>query len=123
MGLLIEEGAYHVILILSRDYLGDSVVGEVNNLVVGRGVRRLVIHVISPDGRPKYFEWLRSILSSLISCSIVVRYEGSSKEDLINLLKSLRNDTTLILVSDQEFEGVLRELGFNYKFLGGVSYG
>lgn len=116
--MLIEDDAYHVVLILNRDYLRDDVVSEVNNVVVGRGVRRLVIHVVSPDGRPKYFKWLRSILSSLISCSLVVRYEGSSKEDLTNLLRSLRSDTTSILVDDQGFEEALREIGFNYKFLG-----
>lgn len=117
MSLLVEEGAYHVVLILNRDYSGDGVVSEVNNLVVSRGVRRLVIHVISPEGRPKYFKWLRSIISSLVSCSLVVRYEGSSKEDFTNLLRSLRSDATSILTDDHRFEEVLQELGFNYKFL------
>lgn len=125
MNLRIEDDAHHLILILNHDYLEGSAIREINNLILNSKVRRLVVHVVSPDGRPNYLEKLKPILTSIMSCSLVVRYEGYTKEDLRNLLKSQKRDNTTVLMSndDRGFKEVLQELGFNYKFLEGVNYG
>ncbi|MEM4520082.1 MAG: hypothetical protein QXD94_06565 [Sulfolobales archaeon] len=120
MNLPIEDDAHHLVLILNHDYLGSSVIDEVHDLIVNSRVRRFIIHVISSDGRPKYLDKLRPILTSIMSCTLMVRYEGSTEEDFRNLINSLRRDNTTVLIvggNGQVFEEVLHELGFKYKFL------
>ncbi len=124
MCLAIERGAYHVILILNYDYLNDEVINKVNEVMIHNNVRKLVLHVISSEGRPTYLEKLRTVLSSTFPYSLVVRYWGSTVDDLVKIIKLYRNESMIALVSGdaQEFKGVLEGFSINYELLGVRAY-
>lgn len=124
MGLTIENDAYHMILILNHNYPYDEVVKEINEVIIRNRVRRLVLYVVSPEGRPAYLERLRTTLTSIIHCSLIVRYGGSIVDDLIKLVKSYPKEfmTALISSDAQGFKEVLDEAGINYKLLGVTTY-
>ncbi len=112
---------HHIVVVLGDGGSIDKLVSLTNEFIIKRGVRRLFIHVISKDGRPKYFERFRHVLQSLLHCSLIIKYEGSTTDDFIKLIKSTHdlNDLSNLVVvlvgeSPTGLKGFLKELGINY---------
>ncbi len=114
-----ERESHHVVLVLDIMLPENEVINAINDIIVERGVRRVVIHVLSSEGRPKYLEKLRRILPSLLNVSVMVKYAGSSQEDLVKLLGNLPKDAVDVLVGSTslELDTLLEGLGVSHRFL------
>lgn len=117
MSLGVCGGAHHLVLVFGGVCGGVVLraLERVSELGV-RGVRRFVIHVVTPLPRPLYLEGLRPLLQSVISYTLVIRYCGSSVGDLGRLVGELANVPKDFIVSSDlsEFAEFLKGLGIEY---------
>ena len=85
--LWIEDNAFHIVLIYGID--GEKVVSEASAKMYSNelhGVKKYVIHVISPIGNIYYLASLRDLIRNNISYTIIIRYHGDSPQDLEKLV-------------------------------------
>lgn len=90
MSLNTRRNIYHLILVFSDE--SSKVVSkalERINELGSKGVKRFIIHVVTPIERPLYLEKLKPLLQLLISYTLIVSYEGSSIRELERLVKTL----------------------------------
>ena len=111
--LQIENDAFHMVLIYGVD--GEKIISKAfakmhsNEL---HGVKKFVIHVVSPVGNVYYLEYLRDLIRNNIAYTIIIRYHGDSPRDLEGLVKEL-NDNALYVVSRDmvEYRSILAKHG------------
>lgn len=110
----IELKSHHMVIILDGDLNGlEMVLRKMTELSVKNGFRRYVIHVISTYGSPYYLEKLRYLLQLIASYTVVIRYEGSSSEDLLNLVSRLPSDSSIFIHRDNPLINTLKERGLS----------
>lgn len=111
--LRIEDRAHHIVLIFNCD--GEKVVSKALNEIYSigsRGVKRFVIHVISPKGNIYYLDILRDLIRNNTVYTLFVRYHGSKPEDLEKLVRELNDNATYIIGQDMaEYRSVLEKYG------------
>lgn len=115
--LNIESNAHHILVVLDDCNDLTELSGIVNELAVKKHLKRLVIHVMSSDGKPTYLSKLRSLLQSVVPYTLIVRFEGVAVEDLFKVIKRLPKDS-LAVVCSSEITDKLDELGVEYVVLG-----
>ncbi len=113
--LRIEESSKEIVLVVCDGVSSADVTvlaNEVAKKVAKEGKRRALIHVISPLGRPKYFEVVRGVIQENIGISMSVRYSGSETKDLLELVKRLNNPDVVVTGLCGDYIKVLDEVGY-----------
>ena len=111
--LWIEDNAFHIVLIYGID--GEKVVSEASAKMYSNelhGVKKYVIHVVSPIGNIHYLASLRDLIRNNISYTIIIRYHGDSPQDLEKLVKELDGNALYIIGRDMvEYGSILEKHG------------
>ncbi len=113
--LRIEENSKKIVLVVcdgvsSAD--ATMLANEVAKKTAREGKRRALIHVLSPLGRPEYFEVVRSVIQGNIGLSMSIRYSGSKPEDLLELIKRLGNPDVIVAGLCSDFIQALDKVGY-----------
>jgi len=117
----IEENVFPIVLVYGVN--GERVASEAlakmysNEL---RGIRKFVIHVVSPIGNIYYLEPLRDLIRNNVSYTIIVRYHGDLPQDLEKLVNELGNNALYIIDQDMpEYRSILEKYGIEPITIGG----
>ncbi len=121
--LRVEEDSEEVVLVVcegTKTTDATLLANEVAKSVAGKGKRRALIHVVSPLGRPEYFEVVRNVIQGNIGISMSIRYSGSSPEDLIKLINRSSNPHVVVAGQCSDFVRALSNAGYRHvRVLGG----
>lgn len=113
--LRIEENSKEIVLVVCDGVSSEEatmLANEVAKKTAREGKRRALIHVISPLGRPEYFEAVRSVIQENIGLSMSIRYSGSKPEDLLELISRLGNPDVVIAGLCSDFIQALDNAGY-----------
>lgn len=111
--LRVEENSKEIVLVVCDGVSpadATRLANEVARKTAREGKRRALIHVISPLGRPEYFEVVRSVIQENIGLSMSIRYSGSKPDDLRELIKGLSNPGVIVAGLCSDFIQVLDEV-------------
>ena len=113
--LKIEENSKKIVLVIC-DGVGSAgasmLANEVAKKTSKEGKRRALIYVVSPLGRPEYFEVARNVIQENIGLSMSIRYYGPEPKDLIELIEKLGNPDVLVAGLCSDFIQALDEVGY-----------
>jgi len=89
-----------------------TLASKVIEKTIREGKHRVLIYVVSPLGRPKYFEVIRTVLQENISLSISIRYSGAKPEDLLELIRRLNKPDVFMVGPCRNFVQALNSKGY-----------
>ena len=113
--LRIEENSKEIILVVCDGVSSEEatmLANEVAKRTAREGKRRALIYVVSPLGRPEYFEVVRSVIQENIGLSMSIRYSGSEPGDLLELVGRLGNPDVVIAGLCSDFIQALDNAGY-----------
>lgn len=113
--LRIENNSKRIVLVICDGVSSAEtmiLVNEVTKKIKREGKRRVLIYVISPLSRPKYFEVIRRLIQENISLSMSIRYSGSKPENLLELIRKLDNPDVFIAGLCRDFIQALDGIGY-----------
>ncbi len=113
--LRVERDSKELVLVVCRGVgsaEATALANEVAKKTVSEGRRRSLIYVVTPLGRPEYFEVVRSVIQENIGLSMSIRYFGSRPEDLLELIKQLNNPDVIVAGLCSDFIRTLDQAGY-----------
>ncbi len=117
----IEEDSKGIVLVVCDGVSpagATMLANEVAKRTVREGKHRTLLYVISPLGRPEYFEVVKSVIQENIGLSISIRYSGSKPKDLLRLISRLGNPDVIVAGLCGDFIQALDNAGYgNIAFI------
>lgn len=114
-GLRIEQNSKKVVLVVcdrASSAEATMIADEIAKKTASKGKRKVLIYVISPLGRPEYFEAIRRVIQENIGLSMSIRYSGSKPEDILELIERLGNPDVVVVGSCRNFIQALDNTGY-----------
>jgi len=111
----VERNSKEIVLVVCDGVSSASstmLANEVARKTAREGKRRALIYVVSPLGRPEYFEVVRSVIQENVGLSMSIRYFGSKPADLLELINELGNPDVIIAGFCSDFIQALDETGY-----------
>ncbi len=111
----IEENSKEIVMVVCDGVSSADaamLANEVAKKTVREGKRRALIYVVSPLGRPEYFEVVKSVIQENIGLSMSIRYSGSKPKDLLELISRLGNPDVVIAGLCGDFIQALDNAGY-----------
>ena len=89
MGVL-EDKAFHIVLSTKGNVDNKKVLDKMLNYTT-LGFKKFVIHVLTSEDRPLYFEKIRNIIFENIAFTLIIKYYKIPHVNLDKLLNKLGN--------------------------------
>jgi len=89
MGVL-ENKAFHIVLITKGNVDHRKVLDKVLSCS-SLGFKKFIIHVLTKEDRPLYFEKIRDIIFENIAFTLIIKYHKMSHVNLNKFLNELRS--------------------------------
>ena len=86
----LEDKAFHIVLI-TKENVDDRKVLDKMLSHSSLGFKKFIIHVLTKEDRPLYFEKIRDIIFENIAFTLIIKYHKMSHVNLNKFLNELRS--------------------------------